>query len=129
MPRLIEGNTHHTEQGGWDQQGTDSPFNAMFRDDVGTEAQHCEDHQRGQNRGEEVDSRDEEPIKVAVVVAWVVTRVGDDGAKAQAQRKEHLGGRLTPDLHISPDGQLGGGGGQKAGQQIFRQGPVRGNFH
>jgi len=44
---------------------------------------------------------------VAVVALGVVGGVGDDRAEAQAQREEHLRGRLPPHLHVAPDLQLG----------------------
>lgn len=72
----------------------------------GTEAEDGEDDQGGQNRREEVDARHSEGVAVAVVVLGIVRGVSNDRAKAKAQRKEDLGGRLPPHLHVSPDFQL-----------------------
>lgn len=71
-----------------------------------TEAKDCEHHQSGQHRGEEVYEGDREGITVTVVVLGVVGGVGNDGAKAEAQSEEHLRGRLTPHLNVSPDFKL-----------------------
>lgn len=51
----------------------DSQFDTLGIHDVGFKAEHGEHHQRGQHRREEVDEGDEDCIKVAVVVALVVT--------------------------------------------------------
>lgn len=68
--------------------------------DVGLEAEHSKDHQRGQNGCEEIDDRDEHCIKVTVVIDLIVTGEGDDSSKPQAQGEEDLGGRLPPHLGL-----------------------------
>lgn len=68
-----------------------------------TETEHSKDHQSRQHRREEVNEGDGESVAVAVVVPGVVGGVGDNGAEAEAQRKEDLRGRLPPHLHICPD--------------------------
>ena len=67
---------------------------------LGAEAEHGEDHQRGEERGQEVDEGHGEGVTVAVVAPRVVGGVGDDRAEAQAQGEEHLRGRLSPDLGL-----------------------------
>ena len=67
---------------------------------VGFKAQHGEHDQRGQNRREEVDKRDEHGVKVAVVVHLVIAGEGDDSPKSQTEGKEDLCGRLPPNLWL-----------------------------
>lgn len=43
---------------------------------------------------------------MAVVVLGIVRGVSNDRAKAKAQCKEDLSGRLPPHLHVGPDFQL-----------------------
>lgn len=74
----------------------DSQFNTLGVHDVGFKAEHGEHHQRGQHRREEVDEGDENGVKVAVVVALVVTGEGNDATEAQAESKEHLCSGFTP---------------------------------
>lgn len=84
----------------------DSQFDTLVIHDVGLKAKHGEHHQCGQHRCEEVDERDEHSIKVAVVVALVVTGEGYDATETQAESKEHLCSSFTPHLSLQHDLQL-----------------------
>lgn len=80
--------------------GVNSLSDTLLIHDVGLEAQHSKHHQRGQDRREEVDDRDEHGVEVTVVVDLIVTGEGDDSSESQAQGEEHLGGRLPPHLGL-----------------------------
>lgn len=68
--------------------------------EVGFEAQHSEHYQRGQNRREEVDKRDQHGVEVAVVVNLVVAGEGDDSPESQTEGEEDLCGRFPPNLWL-----------------------------
>ena len=75
-------------------------YDTLLIHEVGLEAQHSEDHQRGQNRSEEVDDRDEHGVKVTVVVDLVVAGERYDPSEPQTQGEEDLGGCLPPHLGL-----------------------------
>lgn len=68
----------------------DSQFDTLVIHDIGFKAEHGEHHQCGQHRREEVDERDENGVKMAVVAALVVTGEGNDATETQAESEEHL---------------------------------------
>lgn len=84
----------------------DSHFNTLVIHDASFKAEHREHHQCGQHRREEVDEGDENSVKVAVVVALVVTGEGNDATETQAESEEHLCSSFSPHLRLQHDFQL-----------------------
>lgn len=76
--------THHLRPFYYVRTIVNSQFDTLGVHDVGFKAEHGEHHERGQHRREEVNEGDENCVKVAVVVALVVTGEGNDATKAQA---------------------------------------------
>lgn len=77
-----------------------SPLQAALIVECGLEAIDGEGDDAGEDGGATVDERHHDGLVLEVVVVVVVAGKGDEGAKAQTQRKKYLSGGVDPCLRV-----------------------------